>query len=102
MSDESLEAPETVPYTPPWASAPWAHEMRRLFLEVVGHEEQVEFEPESDSSGKAVLKKGAGTAGTAFLDLRAPNGTIVRVAIAPDRLDEFLGLMMPGYVFTGE
>jgi hypothetical protein len=73
--------------------------MRRLFLEVVKHEEFVEFEPERDESGKLVPKKDGRTA---FLHLRAPNGTVIRVGVEPEQLNEFLGLMMPGYIFTDE
>lgn len=66
-----------------------------LFLEVVNHEESVEIEQIRDPSGAIVQSKPIEGTRTAFLHLRAPNGTMVRAEIPPERLDEFLALMMP-------
>lgn len=63
---------------------------RKVFLEVVDHEEYVEFE----KSGSAPYVKIDGSE-TAFLNLRLPNGKMVRVEIAHGNLDDVLALMFP-------
>jgi hypothetical protein len=63
-----------------------------LFLEVVNHEEYVKVEVES---GEVIGTKPIEGSGTAFLHLRAPDGTVVRAEIPHERLDDFLALMFP-------
>src|SRR5271157_1994348 len=90
--------PETVPYTPPWAGSPVAHEMRRLFLEVVNYEDNQDVDVERGTTGEVIGATPIKGTRKTFVHLRAPNGTVVRVEIEPARLDEFYGLMMPDYI----
>lgn len=65
-------------------------ERRSLFLEVIDHEESVETK--RDSTGKTVPIEGSGTA---FLHLRAPDGTIIRAEIPHEELDRVLWFIWP-------
>jgi len=66
-----------------------------LFLEVVEHEEYVDIDAEYDASGKLIRTTPIESTRTAFVHLRAPDGTTVRAAIPSERLDDFLAMMFP-------
>jgi len=70
-------------------------ERRPLLLEVVNHEEYVEVEPEYGPTGEVVASTPIEGTRTAFLNLRAPDGTTVRAEIPHERLDDLLAMMFP-------
>ena len=64
-------------------------ERRPVLLEFVDHEEYVEVDPSVLGTGPIVGAR------TAFLHLRAPDGTLVRAQIPHEQLDGLLALTWP-------
>jgi hypothetical protein len=64
---------------------------------VIDHEEYYELEPLED--GKKAVIEGSQTA---FLHLRAPDGTIVRAEIPYAHLDKLLAMIIPDFYGTVE
>jgi len=75
---------------------------RTVLLEVVNHEEYVEYESELDPDGKQTLKRSLDGkpikiegSETAFLHLKALDGKIIRAQISHENLDKILALRFP-------
>jgi hypothetical protein len=67
---------------------------RPLVLEVIDHEESVNIERQAGPSGEPEWRA-TEDGRTAFIHLRAPDGSTVRAEIPQDRLDHLLGFMFP-------
>lgn len=76
-----------------WAMIP---ARRKLFLEVVDHEEFVEVEKSVDAQGNVQHEVVEGSR-TAFLHLQVPGGTRMRVPIPYEELDPILAKMIPDF-----
>ncbi len=68
---------------------------RKVFLEVINHEEYVQVEPKYGPDGKVAGGTPIEGTRTAFLHLLAPDGTVIRAEIPHGHLDRVLAMVFP-------